>query len=175
MRKLLLLSYIIFVLPLQTFADELLDLPAESTDTINITGEPTSIGLLLVRYLIAVIFVVSLLYFTLKFLIRRNEPKYLENHWMNVLDYNYLGNNKGLYLVEINNEGYVLAASENHMTLLTKIDEEEFSSVKKDILVNNEIKEYSFNPFKKKEKESFHNHLKQNIKIAEKYFSKKRD
>ena len=161
--------------PLLTFANQIAPPQNETSDAINLTQGTSSIGMIFLRYIIAVIFVVSLLYFTLKFISKKNEPKYVEGSWLNVLDYNYMGNNKGIYLVEINKEGYVLAVSEHQMTLLTKIDNEEFTPIKNDILLQNQLQDYSFNPFKKKEKESFQKHLHQNLKIAEKYFTRKRD
>ena len=175
MRRLFFYFSVFFLNPVLVFANENLDISKESTDAINLTQGTTSIGLLLVRYVFAVIFVVSLLYFTLKFIIKKNDIKYSEGNWVNVLDYNHLGNNKGLYLVEINKEGYVLAASENNMEFLTKIGAEEFNGIKNDLIVRKDFNEFTFNPFKLKEKESFQNHLRKNIKIAEKYFNKKRD
>ena len=175
MKKISIVFYLFFFSPLFAFANQELNLPASTTDAINLTEGTTSIGLLLVRYLIAVIFVVSLLYFTLKYIGHKNEPKYKEGNWVNVLDYNYMGNNRGLYLVEISNQGYVIGSTENSINLLTKLEAQEFEKIKNEIILNKEFSEFTINPFKKKEKESFQNHLKQNIKIAEKYFNKKRD
>lgn len=175
MRKLIIFAYIIFISPVLALANQELNLPEDTTDAINLTEGTTNIGFLLVRYLIAVIFVVSLLYFTLKFITKKNEPQYKDGNWVNVLDYNYMGNNRGLYLVEINNEGYVIGSTENSMNLLTKIEDQEFEKIKSEILINKEFNDFTMNPFKKKEKDSFQKHLKQNIKIAEKYFNKKRD
>lgn len=175
MRKLICFFTLILTNPLYALANQQLDLQQETADAINITEGTTNIGFLLVRYLLAVIFVVSLLYFTLKYLTKKNEPQYREGNWVNVLDYNYMGNNRGIYLVEINNEGYVVGSTENSLNLLTKMDNQEYEKIKNDLLLNRDFNEVTFNPFKKKEKESFQKHLKQNIKIAEKYFNKKRD
>lgn len=175
MRKIITYICIMVLIPVLTFANQELNLPENTPDAINLTEGTTNIGFLLVRYLIAVVFVVSLLYFTLKYITKKNEPKYREGNWSNVLDFNYMGNNRGLYLVEINNEGYVIGSTENSLNLLTKIDKQDFEKIKSEMILNKEFNDFTFNPFKKKEQESFQNHLKQNIKLAEKYFKKKRD
>lgn len=175
MKKVIIFICIMFINPVLAYANQELNLPADPTDAINLTEGTTNIGFLLVRYLIAVIFVVSLLYFTLKYITKKNEPKYQDGNWSNVLDYNYMGNNRGLYLVEINNEGYVIGSTENSLNLLTKIEKNDFEKIKSEIILNKEFNDFTINPFKKKEQDSFQNHLKQNIKIAEKYFNKKRD
>jgi flagellar biogenesis protein FliO len=152
MKKTAIVFYLFFFSPLFAFANQELNLPASTTDAINLTEGTTSIGLLLVRYLIAVIFVVSLLYFTLKYIGHKNEPKYKEGNWVNVLDYNYMGNNRGLYLVEISNQGYVIGSTENSMNLLTKLEEQEFEKIKNEIILNKEFSEFTINPFKKRKK-----------------------
>ncbi len=175
MKKLIIFISLILINPFYAMANQDLNLPPDTTDAINLTEGSPNIGFLLARYLIAVIFVVSLLYFTLKFISKKNEPQYREGNWVNVLDYNYMGNNRGLYLVEINKEGYVIGSTENSLNVLTKISGQDFEKIKSEIILNKDFNEFTMNPFKKKEKESFQNHLKQNIKIAEKYFNKKRD
>ncbi len=175
MKKVIIFICIMFINPVLAYANQELNLPTDPTDAINLTEGTTNIGFLLVRYLIAVIFVVSLLYFTLKCITKKNEPKYRDGNWSNVLDYNYMGNNRGLYLVEINNEGYVIGSTENSLNLLTKIEKNDFEKIKSEIILNKEFNDFTINPFKKKEQDSFQNYLKQNIKIAEKHFNKKRD
>lgn len=175
MRKYLLLFSLILFLPVFIFANQELNLATNTMDTMNLTEGTTSIGFLLLRYLLAVIFVVSLLYLTLKYISHKNEPRYNEGNWANLLDYTYLGNNRGLYLVEINNEGYVLGSTEQSLNIITKMDQSDYQKIKGEMILNSQFDSFTVNPFKKRENKSFQNHLKQNLKIAEKHFKKKRD
>ncbi len=175
MRKLLCLFSLILFSPLFALANQEVNLSTNTMDAINLTDGTSSIGFLLLRYLIAVIFVVSLLYFTLKYISHKNAPKYNEGNWANLLDYTYLGNNRGLYLIEINNEGYVIGSTEQSLNLITKMETSDYQKIKGEMILNSQFNDFTVNPFKKRENKSFQNHLQQNLKIAEKYFRKKRD
>ncbi len=74
-----------------------------------------------------------------------------------------MGNNRGLYLVEINNEKYVIGNTENSLKPFKKI--KMILKKLKVIILNKEFNDFTINPFKKKEQDSFQNHLKQNIKL----------
>lgn len=175
MRKACLLFSLFVFNPAFALANQAVNLSTNTMDTINLTEGTTSIGFLLLRYLIAVIFVVSLLYLSLKYISHKNAPRYSEGNWANLLDYTYLGNNRGLYLVEINNEGYVIGSTEHSLNLITKMETKDYQKIKGDMILNSQFDDFTVNPFKKRENKSFQNHLKQNLKIAEKYFRKKRD
>ncbi|NLT95042.1 MAG: flagellar biosynthetic protein FliO [Clostridia bacterium] len=91
----------------------------------NQLDQPTKMGGLLARYVISVIGILVLTFLGVKFFVRQLNPVTDFGDWIQIIDYMPLGANKGFYLVEIEGKGYVLGITEQEISILTTIENQE--------------------------------------------------
>ncbi len=103
---------------------------AAETASVPVQQSPDpGMAALFFRLLISLAFIVLLIYLVLKFIKNqqslqqkmREQPK----EWIRILDYQGLGTNKGMYLIEIINKTYVLAVSEHSISTICELDNPE--------------------------------------------------
>ena len=104
----------------------------------TVLAQQSDMGAILIRIIISLILVVGLLYFFLKAMQKRNELQLEQKSWIRVHDYYSLGMNRGIYLMEIMSQVYVVAMTEGHVRILHEIDptSEEWEELKDEITVN---------------------------------------
>ena len=104
----------------------------------TVLAQQSDMGSILFRIIISLILVVGLLYFFLKFMQKRNELQLEQKSWIRVYDYYSLGMNRGVYLMEIMSQVYVVAMTDGHVRILHEIDPSsaEWEALKDEIAVN---------------------------------------
>lgn len=97
--------------------------------------ELPSMGGYLFRIIVSMIFIVIVTYLVMKLLRRQNNLLQRQKSWLKIYDYQGLGNNRGIYLVEILGQVYVMAVSDGHFSILREIDPEDeyWNDIKSDI------------------------------------------
>lgn len=112
----------------------------EESNTVTQQLQPSMAGLFL-RALISLVIIVLLTYLILRVIKRQQDVQQkIKNDrrgWIKIYDYQVLGSNKGLYLVEIFSGIYVIGAAENGINIVKEIsqDNEEWLAVKE--MLNN--------------------------------------
>lgn len=120
----------------------------------RLEGESSSIGFLLVRYFLAVMGVIILTYVGLKFILKKyNYYTEQGSNWIEIIDFYILGANKGIYIVEINEKGYILGITDHNINVIDEIKDLETLEKMK------EIKQF----LNKKNDLKFHHFLQKNI------------
>jgi len=94
-------------------------LDLDNTEEETEISQSIKIGSLLFRYILSVLGVLILTYFGVKFFVRGTNPQTEYGDWIQILDHMPLGTNRGIYLVEIENKGYVLGITEQQINILT--------------------------------------------------------
>jgi len=88
-------------------------------------SQPLKEGGLLARYILSVLGILILTYWSVKFFVRRTSPSTQYGDWIQVIDYMPLGANRGFYLVEIEGKGFILGITEQQINILSTIEDQE--------------------------------------------------
>jgi len=149
-----------------------LDISQEETEL----NQSIKIGSLLFRYIFSVLGVLILTYFGVKLFARGTSPQTEYGDWVQILDHMPLGTNRGIYLVEIENKGYVLGITEQQINVLTTIDDQVRLDELRGISVkNNYPQKLKLNIFKPKKNNDFQQSLEHHIKHTQEiYFKNKK-
>ncbi|KJS87507.1 MAG: hypothetical protein JM58_03985 [Peptococcaceae bacterium BICA1-8] len=149
-----------------------LDISQEDTEL----NQSIKIGSLLFRYIFSVLGVLILTYFGVKLFARGTSPQTEFGGWVQILDHMPLGTNRGIYLVEIENKGYVLGITEQQINVLTTIDDQvRLDELRGTSIKNDHSQKLRFNFFKPKKKNNFQQSLEHHIKHTQEiYFNNKK-
>jgi flagellar biosynthetic protein FliO len=74
------------------------------------------------RMIISLLLILFLTYYVLKFIRKQQSFQQKQKLWIKILDYQSLGANRGIYLLEIMNAVYVVGASDGKINILNEID-----------------------------------------------------
>jgi len=85
--------------------------------------EMPSVAGLFFRIIISLIFILVITYFVMKLLKRQNDLQQRQKNWIKIFDYQGLGTNRGIYLMEILNDVYLVGVSEGQINILKEIDQ----------------------------------------------------
>lgn len=103
-------------------------------------GDPVpypSMGNLFFRIIISLAFILFLTYLVLKLLKRQNALQLRQKSWIRIYDYQALGTNRGIYLMEMFSRIYLVAVAEGQVNILREIDDndEEWIDLRESIQV----------------------------------------
>jgi len=84
--------------------------------------EMPSVAGLFFRIIVSLIFILGITYVVMRVLKRQNDLQQRQKSWIRVFDYQGLGTNRGIYLLEILGDVYVLGVSEGQINILKEID-----------------------------------------------------
>lgn len=103
--------------------------------------ELPSVGGLFFRILSSLLVIILLTYFVLKLIKKQNNLRFKQKGWIRVFDYQALGSNRGIYLMELLGSVYIVGASEGHLGIIKEIDptDEKWLEVKEQLHKNDEI------------------------------------
>lgn len=87
--------------------------------------ELPSVGGLFFRILASLLVIIILTYFVLQIIKKQNDLRFREKGWIRVLDYQALGPNRGIYLMELLNCVCLVGASEGQLGIIKEIDPED--------------------------------------------------
>lgn len=85
--------------------------------------EMPSVAGLFLRIIISLIFILVITYVVMKLLKRQNDLQQRQKNWIRIFDYQGLGTNRGIYLMEILNDVYLVGVSEGQINILKEIDQ----------------------------------------------------
>lgn len=74
------------------------------------------------RVLISLIVIIILTYVVVSLIKRQNEIKQKQKSWIRIIDYQALGTNRGIYLVELLSGIFLIGVSEGQINILKEID-----------------------------------------------------
>lgn len=87
--------------------------------------ELPSVAGLFFRIIISMFFILLITYAVMRLLKRQNDLQQRQKAWIRVLDYQGLGANRGIYLMEILNRDYLVGVSEGSINILLEIDQDD--------------------------------------------------
>jgi flagellar biogenesis protein FliO len=96
-------------------------LQSENTAINNFAEYPSVAGLFF-RIILSFIFILLVVYLVLKILNKQQNLRHNQKNWIKILDYQALGSNRGLYLIELYDITCIIAASEGQITILKEIN-----------------------------------------------------
>lgn len=96
-------------------------LQPENTSVNNFAEYPSVAGLFF-RIILSFIFILLVVYLVLKILNKQQDLRHNQKKWIKILDYQALGSNRGLYLVELYDITCIVAVSEGQINILKEID-----------------------------------------------------
>lgn len=168
-------KYIILILLLQGIFMPLIAWADEENDLGIQQPIEYHMGELFFRVLASMIVIIFLTYLVAKILRRQQKSQHGQKSWMKILDYHQLGQNKGIYLMDILSKVYLVGVTEGNISILKEIDQdnETWLDLKETLEVSDNVIPENFkNVFKeriglfKKEKnfdDVFKDELKQKI------------
>lgn len=83
------------------------------------------VGNLFFRIIISLVFILFLTYLVLKLLKRQNTLQLRQKSWIRIYDYQALGTNRGIYLMEMFSRIYLVAVTEGQVNILLEIDSDD--------------------------------------------------
>lgn len=75
-----------------------------------------------IRVFFSLILIIILTYVVIKMIKKQNDIQQRQKEWIKIIDYQALGSNRGIYLVEILAVVYILGVSEGQLSILKEID-----------------------------------------------------
>lgn len=94
---------------------------AETSAANNVVELPSA-GALFFRILLSLLFIILVVYFILKIINKQQNLLDNQKKWLKVLDYQALGPNRGLYLMELYDVTCIVAVSEGQIRILKEIE-----------------------------------------------------
>lgn len=91
-------------------------------NAINNVMELPSAGALFFRILLSLLLIVGVIYIILKIINQQQKLRDNQRRWVKLLDYQPLGANRGLYLIEIYDLTCIVAVSDGQISVLKEID-----------------------------------------------------
>lgn len=91
-------------------------------NAINNVMELPSAGALFFRILLSLLLIVAVIYIILKIINQQQKLRDNQKKWVKVLDYQPLGPNRGLYLMEIYDLTCIMAITDGQISILKEID-----------------------------------------------------
>jgi flagellar biogenesis protein FliO len=91
------------------------------TSAVNNVVELPSAGALFFRILFSLLFIILVVYFILKIINKQQNLRDNQKKWLKILDYQALGPNRGLYLMELYDLTCIVAVSEGQIHILKEI------------------------------------------------------
>lgn len=104
----------------------LLNCSALAVDETSPVQQPLampSVAGLFFRIIISLIFILVITYVVMKLLKRQNDLQQRQKSWIRIFDYQGLGANRGIYLLELLNDVYVVGVSEGQINILREVDQ----------------------------------------------------
>jgi len=113
---------------------------APNPEISNVASYP-SVTALFFRIIITLIFVILVSYLILRLIKRQQNLQDNQKKWVNILDYQSLGTNRGLYLMELTGKHYIVAATEGEISILKEIDSdsEQWQEIQDSLQVSEDI------------------------------------
>lgn len=155
----------------------------ENPDLNNVVSYP-SVTSLFFRIIFTLVFVIVLTYIILRIIKRQQNLQQNQKKWINILDYQALGSNRGLYLMDLYGLICIVAVSDGQISILKEIDPdtEKWENVKNSLLETENfltkgigksllrIKDISINNEKTLSKDKFPQYLSEQLR-KNKYLS----
>lgn len=110
-------------------------LPPENPENYYVANYP-SVTALFFRIILTLIFVVLITYIILRIIKRQQNLQQNQKKWVKILDYQALGTNRGLYLIELYDIVCIVAVSDGQISILKEIDtgNEKWEEIKNSLL-----------------------------------------
>ncbi|HHZ17185.1 MAG TPA: flagellar biosynthetic protein FliO [Peptococcaceae bacterium] len=93
----------------------------ESTAVQNVMELPST-GALLFRIVLSLLIIVFVVYFVLRIINQQQKLRDNQRKWVKILDYQPLGTNRGLYLMELYDITCIVAVSDGEIKILKELD-----------------------------------------------------
>lgn len=108
---------------------------ATTSEDSEIITELPSMGGYLLRIILSMIFIVAITYLAMKLLRRQSNLMQRQKSWIKIYDYQGLGSNRGIYLLEILGSVYIMGISEGQFSILKEVDpnDEYWNDIKDDL------------------------------------------
>jgi len=115
-------------------------LQTENPENYSVANYP-SVTALFFRIILTLIFVVLITYIVLRIIKRQQNLQRNQKEWVKVLDYQALGTNRGLYLMELYGLVYIVAVCDGQISILKEIqiDNEKWEKTKNSLLESEDI------------------------------------
>jgi len=112
-------------------------LQPENLEINNVVAYP-SVTALFFRLIFTLIFIILAVYLVLRLIKRQQSLQQNQKKWIKIFDYQALGANRGLYLVELDGLICIIAVSEGQINILKEIDPhtERWGEIKNDLLAS---------------------------------------
>lgn len=135
--KRLCLIFIIFCIlsPANAYAEELANV------TTEVPFQYPNVGSLFLRVIFSLLLIIVLTYLVLKLIKRQQDVQQGQKLWIKILDYQALGGNRGIYLLEMFSNIYLVSSSEGQIAILKEINPNDdlWLDIKDDLIVNKDI------------------------------------
>lgn len=114
-----------------------------------------SVAALFFRIIFTLIFIVFVAYLILRLIQRQQNLQQNQKKWVKIFDYQALGSNRGLYLMELYGHTCIVAVSEGQINILQEIDTntENWEKVKNSLLESEDLLTKGMGKLFKKEKD----------------------
>ncbi|HHY06627.1 MAG TPA: FliO/MopB family protein [Clostridia bacterium] len=93
----------------------------ENPEINNVVSYP-SVAALFFRVILTLLFIIFVTYFILRFVKRQQNLQQNQKNWVKIFDYQALGANQGLYLMEIYDLTCIVAVSDGQINILKEIE-----------------------------------------------------
>ncbi|MGI6606264.1 MAG: flagellar biosynthetic protein FliO [Peptococcia bacterium] len=95
-------------------------LTADSSATNSVMELP-SVGALFFRIILSLFLIIFIVYFILRIINQQQKLRDNQRKWIKILDYQPLGPNRGLYLMELDDLTCIVAVSDGQISILKQI------------------------------------------------------